>query len=44
MLRIRQLDIPAESTSQTLTDPTREFLVEVRFTSFASINTTWCCL
>lgn len=30
MLRIRQLDVPAESTSHTLTDPTREFLVEVR--------------
>ncbi|XP_056873556.1 utrophin isoform X3 [Takifugu flavidus] len=28
MLRIRQLDVPMESTSQTLTDPTGEFLVE----------------
>lgn len=44
MLRIRQLDVPAESTSQTLTDPTREFLVEVRFTSFVCINTMWCFL
>lgn len=42
MLRIRQLDVPAESTSQTLTDPTREFLVEVRSTSFVCINTMWC--
>lgn len=30
MLRIRQLDMPVESTSHTLTDPAIDFSVKVR--------------
>lgn len=42
MLRIRQLDMPLESTSHTLTDPTIEFSVKVRDADSLDSRTFLC--